>query len=262
MDMYMKQGIEYLYSNLCLNSDYIESASQNLSEPQIKKAGLIVVVGNNPHTCFEAMRTFDTIKDHHQIEPHVLFLQEDRNVSTSARGNGDLFFEFFQRKFKLAKEDASFAALAEFPQFLTWKNQHELLSSGIIFVTPGPFSLILEDMSKKAGLSNFWFDIVSCGFDGECRLGDDEVPGRRHMMYHLLAYVFNRYYWQHRDEMPVNKKAAMEHAGMYLEQKYRYFIQGRQLGIIFSRLWWQTKYMQYMAEKYHHRVRLRLDGLY
>ena len=262
MDMYIKQGIEYLYSNLCLKSDYIESASQNLIEPQIKKAGLLVVVGNNPHTCFEAMRTFESIKVDHQIEPHVLFLQEDRNVSASARGNGDLFFEFFQRKFKLAKEDASFASLAEFPQFLTWKNQHELLSSGIIFVTPEPFSLILGDMVKKAGLSNFWFDIVSCGFDGECRLGDDEVSGRRHMMYHLLAYVFNRYYWQHRDEMPANKKTAMEQAGMYLEQKYRYFIQGHQLGIIFSRLWWQTKYMQYMAEKYHHRVRLRLDGLY
>ena len=262
MDMYIKQGIEYLYSNLCLKSDYIESASQNLIEPQIKKAGLLVVVGNNPHTCFEAMRTFESIKVDHHIEPHVLFLQEDRNVSASARGNGDLFFEFFQRKFKLAKEDASFASLAEFPQFLTWKNQHELLSSGIIFVTPRPFSLILEEMSKKAGLSNFWFDIVSCGFDDECRLGDDEVPGRRHMMYHLLAYVFNRYYWQHRDEMPANKKTAMEQAGMYLEQKYRYFIQGHQLGIIFSRLWWQTKYMQYMAEKYHHRIRLRLDGLY
>lgn len=54
----------------------------------------------------------------------------------------------------------------------------------------------------------------------------------------------------------------MEHAGLYLEQNYRYFIQENQFDIVFSSRWRKTLQLKFLARLHHARISRQIRSVY
>ena len=146
-----------------------------------------------------------------------------------------------------------------FPDFLRKRENSALLDSGIIFAAPRPYTLPLKEMAENGGLKKYYFSVEDGSLDQECKINGFKIPGRRLFM---LAFVFHRYYWQNRNKMPENQRSPMEHAGLYLEQNYRYFIQENQFDIIFSSRWRKTLQLKFLARLHHARISKQIRSVY
>jgi len=255
------KGIDCLYDNLCLKSDFMDEPSEPDKPAVIKKVGLIVAAGNSLEVFKTLIDLDDSLYETHGVEPRILFLQEDEEISAVARHNADLFAELLE-KWGVPANRIMVTDFNRFPDFLRKRENSALLDSGIIFAAPRPYTLPLKEMAENGGLKKYYFSVEDGSLDQECKINGFKIPGRRLFMYHVLAFVFHRYYWQNRNKMPENQRSPMEHAGLCLEQNYRYFIQENQFDIIFSSRWRKTLQLKFLARLYHARISKQIRSVY